>query len=146
MVRWLQQTFSSEVGNFDVIQSRSLNITRITAIVVPTLTAISTALAAQSLGAPFNDQNFQRQLFLAMVGLVALVAVADIFGRAIARKRSGPVASFKSAVKALRTKKGSDDKGTVVALRVSSAGAIEYLFVHGSELSWEPEDRISLDN
>lgn len=89
-VTWISETFSSATKEEDLVKARSLNITRITGVVTPVLAGIWTAISELSDTPPFNQTGFQRQLILALIGLVALVSVADMFARAIASAKTAP--------------------------------------------------------
>lgn len=65
--------------------NRSLNITRLTGFVLPVLTVVATGIGEILEKEPWNDATFQRNLFLLMVVVIAVVSIADIFARAIAR-------------------------------------------------------------
>src|SRR5262245_39733304 len=85
---WLADTFSSDAKESDLVKSRSMNTTRMAAVVAPLLAGIATALGDLSDTPPFNSVNFQRQLVLALVALIALASVADIIGRSVAASRA----------------------------------------------------------
>ncbi len=84
MTNWLTETFSSASKEDDIVKSRSLNITRVTGVVVPVLVGITTAIGELADKPPFDDVEFQKRLFISLVLLVGVVTVADIFGRSIA--------------------------------------------------------------
>ena len=44
MANWLKETFSSTASEEDIVKSRSLNITRISGVVLPVLVGVSTAI------------------------------------------------------------------------------------------------------
>jgi F0F1-type ATP synthase assembly protein I len=139
MRNWLQETFSADSTEEDVIQSRSLNITRIAGVVVPVVTAIGTAIANLADTEPWSQPEFQQRLFFALLAFVAAVTVADIFARAIAsaaaHRATRPAASLFPVPLAVAKEvpKRADVAGRIVAFRTSNAEATseegEYLFV-----------------
>lgn len=149
---WLAQTFSADASEDDLVKSRSLNTTRMAAVVAPVLTGIWTGISELTKTPPFNDPQFQRQLVLAFIGLIALVSFADIIGRAVASAKSQvPVATlFPDPVKASKdVPQAPDIQGHVVAFRsLSIAGATgpsEFLFVaDDGSASWETNSGITL--
>ncbi|WP_410790562.1 hypothetical protein [Kribbella sp. C-35] len=88
MTNWFADTFSSDASPEDLVKARSLNITRITGVVVPVIAGISVAIGELADEPPFNDAGFQRQIVLALVALIGVVATADIIGRSIASRDS----------------------------------------------------------
>ncbi|WP_130447941.1 hypothetical protein [Kribbella rubisoli] len=88
MTNWFADTFSSDASPEDLVKARSLNITRITGVAVPVLAGISVAIGELTDQPPFNDAGFQRQIALALVALIGVVATADILGRSIASRDS----------------------------------------------------------
>lgn len=149
MANWITDTFSSDAKEDDIIKSRSLNITRITGVVLPTAVAIITVITDQMDKPPFNDPAFQRRVFLAFVGLIALVTVADILGRSIAARAPRPVANvLETPIPATKDVTGvNDPSGHVAAFRTYMGDGpvgTEYLFVpkDGKAPSWEPAARI----
>jgi hypothetical protein len=149
-IGWVTSTFSADANEEDVVKARSLNITRIAAVVAPVLAGIATAIADFAKKEPFDDPGFQRQLVFVMVAFIALVTVADIIGRSVATGRATAPASvvLPGGVPASLT--GGENhrniEGTAVAFRTSAAGSAdqdgEYLFVrNGADgdlaVSWE---------
>jgi hypothetical protein len=139
---WLSETFNADAGEDDLISSRSLNITRIGAVVVPVLAAIWTAISEWADKPPFNDVEFQKTLIVALIPFIAVLAVADMFSRAIATKAvatSMGIVAFATPISATKSSPGPDSKGKVVAYRGGeSTGAGQYLFVsEDGRLSWE---------
>lgn len=96
MANWFTDTFSSDAKEEDIVKSRSLNITRITGVVVPILAGIATAIGEVADRPPFSDVDFQKQLIIALVLLVGVVTVADILGRSLASLGSSLSAGAKS--------------------------------------------------
>lgn len=155
---WISDTFSSEAKEEDLVKARSLNITRIAGVVTPVLAGIWTAISEVSDTPPFNRTDFQEQLILALIGLIALVSVADILARSIATTRVlPPVAVATPLPKALTASKdvpnGPDIPGHVVAFRATNASeptrSGEYLFVRKdgkAEASWERADTVTLSS
>lgn len=88
MANWFADTFSSQASDEDLVKARSLNITRITGVVVPVLAGISVGIGELADKPPFNDAGFQRQIVLGLLALIGVVATADILGRAIASRGS----------------------------------------------------------
>ena len=149
MANWISDTFSSDAKEDDIVKSRSLNITRITGVVLPATVAIVTVITDQLDKPPFNDAAFQRHVFLAFVALIAAVTVADIFGRSIATRAQQAVATV--LPKAIPARKdvtpGDDIDGHVLAFRTlgDSEAQSEYLFVpsgDGKVPSWEGAAKI----
>ena len=145
---WISETFSAAPKEGDVVTARSLNVTRMSAVVAPILAGIWTAISEWTDRPPFDDTDFQRQLILAFVGLVAVVSVADILGRAIARSKSAPAAVlFPKPWTATQDVAGERDlQGQIVAFRVTDAeqpSLGEFLFV-GSDGKpiWVPSSKI----
>jgi hypothetical protein len=147
---WFQATFSTASTEEDVVKSRSLNITRITGLVVAALGGISAGLKEFSDVEPFNDIGFQRHLVLALIGLMALVAVADILGRSLATVRASTPASVVLPGGVPASLSGGVNhrnvEGMAVAFRTSTASSAsvdgEYLFVRSDgngkvQASWE---------
>jgi hypothetical protein len=152
---WISDTFSSDAKEEDLVTARSLNITRIVGVVTPVLAGIWTAISELADAPPFNQADFQEQLILALIGLIALVSTADIFARAIATKTglSIPVATpLPEPLKASKNvPTGPDLAGQVVAFRASNASAPaksgEYLFTASDgATSWEPATVITLSS
>lgn len=151
-MNWLEQTFSSETSEDDLVKSRSLNTTRMAAVVAPILAGIWTGVSEVVDKPPFNHVGFQRQLVLAFIGLIALVSVADIIARAIASSKAQvPVATlFPSPVSATKDVSGGPDlAGSVVAFRSvnarNGASLSEFLFVsEDGTASWETDAGITL--
>ena len=153
---WLSDTFSSVAEEDDLVKARSLNITRITGVVTPVLAGIWTAISELSDTKPFNQTGFQRQLILALIGLIAVVSVADILGRSIASAKTAPSVAvatpLPSSLKASKDVPGAPDiAGRVVAFRASNASepasSGEYLFVADDRTvdpSWERADVVTL--
>lgn len=137
---WFAETFSSDASEDDIVKSRSLNITRITGVVLPVLIGISTAIGEVKNTPPFDDVAFQKRLILAVLLLIAVVTVADILGRSIANlgqslaSRGDNVATMlPKALAARHVNVGLHADGHIVAFRASNASAPtssgEYLFV-----------------
>jgi hypothetical protein len=151
-MNWLTETFSSTSSDDDLVKSRSLNTTRMAAVVAPVLAGIATAVGELADQPPFDKAGFQRQLILALVGMIAVVSVADIIGRAVASSRAGvPVATlFPSPVKASKDVPDERDiDGHVVAFRSLNVGGsaveAEFLFVGpDGASSWETGAGINL--
>ena len=155
---WISDTFSSDAKEDDLVKARSLNITRITGVVTPVLAGVWTAISELADKAPFNQTDFQEQLILALIGLVALVSVADIVARSIAATRVTPpnavATPLPTALKASKNiSDGPDLPGRVVAFRAANASepttSGEYLFVasgNDGETSWERADEIYLSS
>jgi hypothetical protein len=146
---WLADTFSSDAKEGDLVKSRSMNTTRMAAVVAPLLAGISTALGDVSDTPPFDSVNFQRQLILASVALIALVSTADIIGRSVAASRAQvPVGTlFPTPIRASKDVSGAADvQGSVMAFRSTGvAGDGEYLFVGADgTASWEQRTKITL--
>lgn len=140
MGNWFTETFSSDASEDDIVKSRSLNITRITGVVLPVLLGISTAVGELNDTPPFDDIAFQKRLILAVLLLIGIVTVADILGRSIANlgqslaSRADNVATvLPTALAARHVKDGLHADGHLVAFRAwnpsgpTSSG--EYLFV-----------------
>lgn len=131
---WLADTFSSASKEGDGVATRSLNSTRITAVILPILTGVWTAISELADTAPFNDEGFQRVLIVAGFAFIAVVVVADMFVRAISANRRVPVATpLPAPLVATWVREGEDAAGRVVAFRAGNAErpttACEYLFV-----------------
>lgn len=149
---WFSETFNAAASETDLISSRSLNITRIGAVVVPVLTGVWTAISEAAEIPPFNDTEFQKTLILMLVPFVGLLSIADMFSRAIsARASSGAkgLLTFAKPVSAVKAQSGLDIKGRIVAYRGRddsvSTGEGEYLFLtEAGELSWEAASSLSL--
>jgi len=142
--KWFGDTFDSGATQDDVIKARSLNVTRISAVVFPILSGISLALGELSDKAPFNDVSFQKQVILAMIALIAIVTAADIIGRSIATQRAGPGAMLAAPVNATKAQAGKDLLGMVLAIRVVD-GEAQFLFLSdNSQITWEAEGNIQL--
>lgn len=160
MANWFTDTFSSESSEDDIVKARSLNITRITGVVVPVLAGIATAIGEVAEKPPFDEVAFQRQLILALVALVAVVTVADILGRSIAAAGQAraeasarvPVGTpLPAAIPAAEVVAAAVDvPGHVVAFRAANADtaadAGEYLFVPTEKGTprWLPAADLSL--
>jgi hypothetical protein len=132
---WISETFSSDSSEDDVVKSRSLNITRITGVVLPVLVGITTAIGEVKDTPPFDDVAFQKRVIIAMILLVGAVTVADILGRSIAARATRAVSTaLPSAVAAKQTVDANTKiAGHVVAFRTTNSEAPasegEYLFV-----------------
>lgn len=155
MINWFQDTFSSTTTEDDIVKSRSLNITRITGVVLPVLVGISTAIAEVKGKPPFDDPAFQKRLILALLLLIGLVTVADILGRSIASLGAArslvPVATPlpKPWLADQIKPEDVDIPGHIIAFRASNAAeptkSGEYLFVPKDTAiapSWQPVDAL----
>lgn len=141
---WFGDTFDSGATQDDVVKARSLNVTRISAVVFPILSGISLALGELSGKAPFNDVSFQKQVILVMIALIAIVAAADIIGRSIATHRAGPLAVLAAPLNATKAQAGKDLPGKVLGMRVAD-GQAQFLFLSDtSQVTWEAEGDIQL--
>jgi hypothetical protein len=136
MENWFTDTFSSKASADDLVKARSLNITRITGVVIPVLAGISVAIGELADKPPFNDSAFQRQIVLALIALITVVATADILGRSIANRGShAPVGTIlpKPMPARLREAGAAGIDGQVVAFRDANSSNPgpwgEYLFV-----------------
>lgn len=137
---WLVETFSSKVTENDLIKARALNSTRISAVVLPVLTGIWTAIAELADKPPFNDTGFQRVLIIALLAFLAVVLAADILGRSwVSTKQQPAVATLANRLPVKRTE-GVDAAGHAVAFR-ATPGKLEFLFVptEGAP-AWIPSD------
>ena len=151
MTNWFSDTFSSKAKENDLIAARSLNITRITAVVGPVAVGIWTGISELAEIEPFNDVSFQRSLILAFIGLIGIVTVADILGRSIAtgRAASSSDTPLPMAIEATKVQPGQDVPGKVVAYRARNASAPvptgEFLFVADTTgaTTWESAADIS---
>jgi hypothetical protein len=146
--QWISATFSAEASEDDLVKARSLNTTRVAAVVAPVLTGIVTVVGDLKDKPPFDDVGFQKQVILALIGLIALVSAADILSRSLATARAASAAAASTVlpggVKAEKDDGRNNTKivGTVVAFRTSNADSAsedgDYLFVTDQGVaSWE---------
>ncbi len=136
---WLQETFSSDASENDLIKTRALNTTRIASVVLPILAGTWTAISELAEKRPFNEPNFQKVLIVAGLGFVAVVLVADMFARAITTARSVANAAIATTLPAPITARWNlrppdkDVPGKLIAFRASNAddptATGEYFFV-----------------
>lgn len=155
MANWLKETFSSAASKDDIVKSRSLNITRITGVVLPVLVGVATAIGELAKAPPFDDSEFQKRLFIVLIVLIGAVTVADILGRSVAslgKRLQVPVATPLPEPWAVRKIKpdAADLPGYVVAFRASNAEdpttSGEYLFVPSDPAhlpGWLPVDAVT---
>jgi hypothetical protein len=150
---WIGETFDASASEDDLIASRSLNITRITNIVGPLVAGVAAGVGELAEKEPFNEAGFQRQMVLVLLVVVAVVTVADIFGRAITAARAAAPASavLPHRIKAEKDVPGNPRNvgGLVVAFRTSNslgpAGDGEYLFVtDDGEATWEKASSLAV--
>lgn len=138
MANWLQ-TLSSSSTEEDLIQARSMNITRLVGVGLPIVTAIVASISTITDTEPWSDPAFQQRLFLALLIVIAVVSVADMLARAYvaaAEHRAKPPAAslLPHAIAARKDMaEGEDVRGRVVAFRSNNADGKtrdgEYLFV-----------------
>jgi len=143
---WLTETFNSTAKETDLIKARALNSTRISAIVLPVLTGVWTAISEFTDQPPFNDPAFQRVLVVVLVAFLAVVLASDIIGRSWVAARQQPATP---AVRALGEQlpvtatEGVDATGVAVAIR-SAGDKVEFLFVPATGAPrWVAAERVS---
>lgn len=128
---WLSETFNSGAKESDLVKARALNSTRISAVVLPVLTGIWTAISELADQQPFNDPGFQRVLVVVLVAFLAVVLAADIIGRSWVASRQQPASAQVHALgeqlPATATE-GADVTGAAVAIRTTGS-ELEFLFV-----------------
>jgi hypothetical protein len=139
---WLSETFNSTATENDLIKARALNSTRISAIVLPVLTGVVTAVSEVTDKPPFNDPAFQRVLVVVLVAFLAVVLSADILGRSWVASRQQPQVRALGTQLAATATDGVDEAGTAVAVR-STGGTLEFLFVPPSGApSWIAAEKL----
>jgi hypothetical protein len=141
-VSWISDTFSASASEDDLIQNRSLNITRIGAVVAPLLLGTATAIGELAEKAPWNEPTFQRQLLFVVIVAVTVMVVADMLARALVsaavhRSEESLGTILPTAFAAiLDVPDGPDLPGNVVAFRTFNARNSS----HGSEYLFVPQD------
>jgi hypothetical protein len=153
---WVSETFSSDSSEDDLIQNRSLNITRISGVIAPLLLGATTVIGEIADKPPWNDAAFQRQLLLVVVVVVGAIVVADLLARAwvsasVHRSEELLATVLPGAVPATLELADTEDlAGHVAAFRTfngrnGSRGG-EYLFVpsNGESPKWVAQKEIYL--
>lgn len=128
---WFTSMFSGDAQPGDVVTSRALNITKITAFVVPIVTvgvaAVSQTLKANS---PLRDLTPGQRLmiFLFVFTFVALVILADMAvrayttGQALMADATVGIVTIEPGLKARLTTTAIDPDCVVIAIRGGSGG------------------------
>lgn len=137
---WFTSMFSGAASAQDAIKSGPLNTTKITAIIGVLATAVAAA-SKQLFGrdGPLAGltPGQQELLWIAVLGFVALVAVADLLvrggvaARVSAAGQSAPAVWFNPTRRAVPAGAGGDPGGTVVAVRPTTddESGIQYLVI-----------------
>jgi hypothetical protein len=122
---WFTSMFSDEATETDVVKATTLNITKITALLVPMATGILAAVEAFVEKGPLENLTPGQHvvIVIALIAFVALVVVTDMLVRGIvtASSLNAPVSPL-PAISAAWTRPQKDLGCTVVGAR---SGSIE---------------------
>jgi hypothetical protein len=124
---WFTSMFSGEAESGDLIQAGALNITKITALLVPIGTGVLAGVEAIAgeegpLGALTPGQKLT--VVIALIAFVAVVVVTDMLVRGLATASAlrGPISPFPSWLTGTWKRPGKDLGCSIVAARSGSPG------------------------
>lgn len=122
---WFSSMFSDESESTDLIKARTLNITKITALLVPIATGILAALEAFVVDeGPLAGLTPGQKLtiVIALIAFVTLLVIADMLVRGLvtASALRGPISPLPTGLKGTWARPGKDLDCSVVAARSGS--------------------------